>query len=323
MITGRVASIPLLLVAPDVSVVWVTGAAGFIGTHLTRYLAAEGVSYGGVGNPPDSAVTESALPGNWVAGAVSTDTLDRLATLTGAPACVFHLAGGASVGASLADPELDFDRTVGGSERLLEWLRHNAPTAELVVASSAATYGGGHESAIGLDAPKRPCSPYGEHKLMVERMCRAAAGDHGLKVAIIRFFSVYGAGLRKQLLWDISCKLTTTGGADLGGTGDELRDWIEISDAVRLLVLARERAAVSAPIFNGATGVGTSVRDIATGLAAALGHQQQAITFSGTRRAGDPVDLVARADSLMPGFRPQVPVVAGLDRYANWFKASR
>lgn len=305
------------------SAVWITGAAGFIGAHLTRHFASRGVTCGGVGNPPGLATADDELPEIWVPGSVSVDTLDRLATLTGVPACVFHLAGGASVGASLADPTLDFEKTVGGSQCLLEWLRYDAPTAKVVVASSAAVYGGGHGDAIGLDAPKRPCSPYGEHKLAVENLCRAHSDAYGREVAIVRFFSVYGAGLRKQLLWDIGCKLAKTGSANLGGTGEELRDWIEISDAVRLLEMAGEHASVSVPIFNGATGTGTAVRSIATGLAAALGCRQDAISFSGVRRPGDPVDLVARADSLMPGFRPNVSLAAGIDRYASWFEARR
>jgi UDP-glucose 4-epimerase len=76
-------------------------------------------------------------------------------------------------------------------------------------------------------------------------------------------FSVYGEGLRKQLLWDCGVKLMAAADPiELGGSGEELRDWIHIDDAVAMLRRIAGMAGVDCPIFNGGSGVAAKVRDI-------------------------------------------------------------
>ena len=99
----------------------------------------------------------------------------------------------------------------------------------------------------------------------MESLCRAYAENFGLHVAIVRMFSVYGAGLEKQLVWDLCGKLAVAGDSPvvLGGTGRELRDWLHVSDAAALLWLARAQCDGSCPVVNGGTGIATSIREVA------------------------------------------------------------
>ena len=89
-----------------------------------------------------------------------------------------------------------------------------------------------------------PMSPYGQHKLMMEQLCRSYAMIFGLRSTVARLFSVYGPHLRKQLLWDICSRLERNGRTlVLGGTGAEIRDWTDVRDVARLLTKIGELPA--------------------------------------------------------------------------------
>lgn len=240
----------------------------------------------------------------------------------GAPDCVFHLAGGSSVGAAIASPLEDFARTVGTTAQLLDWVRLESPASRVVAVSSAAVYGAGHSGGIGEDRAQTPFSPYGYHKLMMEQLCRSYAASFGTRVAVARLFSVYGSFLQKQLLWDLCTKLAS-GAAEigLGGTGEELRDWTDVRDVARALLLIRDLASEGVPVVNVGSGKATSVRDVAARVLAAW-PTPAPVVFSGRSRAGDPFSLVADNTRLSAlGFQWEIPVETGLADYVRWYLA--
>lgn len=303
----------------------ITGAHGFIGQHLAGTLAQQGHTVIGLGHGtwPDAEATGCGVT-RWLNGDISSSNLHALQAAHGRPETIFHLAGGASVGAAVAHPREDFFRTVATTVELLEWLRQESPQTRLVAVSSAAVYGAGHEGPIAENAVLRPYSPYGHHKLMMESLCRSYGATYGLKAVVARLFSVYGRGLRKQLLWDLCSKLESGGGSvELGGSGNELRDWTDVRDVVLALAQAAPLAEADTPTLNVGSGVATSVRQIAEHLMAAWSGSTapRGLAFSGRSRAGDPFSLQAdatRLDAL--GFNWQVPVAQGLADYVDWFK---
>lgn len=305
--------------------VWVTGAAGFIGRHLVRHLAGTGVRVGGLDLAGAAPAEIAQLVAGWQSGAVSPGVLSALADETGLPDTLFHLAGGSSVGASLGNPYGDFAATVGGTGLLLDWLRSSAPDTRLVIASSAAVYGNLHAGPIGDGAETAPFSPYGAHKFAIETICRGWAGSFGLRVAAARLFSVYGPGLTKQLLWDLSGKLCSAAPViTLGGTGNELRDWTHIDDVVRALVAVASLASPEMPVVNAGTGRADSVRMIAECLTRAHGRDPECLRFSGESRPGDPFSLVAASGRLADtGFEWRMPLTDGIAGYADWYRARR
>jgi UDP-glucose 4-epimerase len=142
----------------------------------------------------------------------------------------------------------------------------------------------------------------------------------GIKAAMVRLFSIYGEGLKRQLLWD-ACRKLTGGTASFSGTGNEARDWIHVSDAASLLAEAAERASEDVPVCNGATGLGVPTRLIVEELRAALGVTAPA-RFDGVARAGDPACLVGSADIARGwNWTPTVAWRDGMRRYASWFRA--
>ncbi|MGA7595800.1 MAG: SDR family oxidoreductase [Gallionella sp.] len=304
--------------------IWITGGKGFIGRHLARQVSESDDIVSGIGHglwPAEE--TGKWGYSNWSNGEIDAANLSQLARASGLPEVVYHLAGGSSVGASLQNPHEDFRRSVASTAQLLEWLRLNAPDASVVGVSSAAVYGAGHAGRIHEDAAVSPYSPYGTHKAMMENLCRSYAENFGLRVAIVRLFSVYGAGLEKQLIWDLCCKLAAAKSNTvlLGGTGRELRDWLHVNDAAALLALVRARCDTGCPVINGGTGIATSTREVADMACQAWGNGASA-EFSGVARKGDPASLVAdctQASGL--GFRPRILLAEGIRETVGWYKS--
>ena len=303
--------------------VWITGANGFIGRYLARELADAGHAVDGIGH---GAMEESEKRRfglqTWVNGEIDAANLNALATERGVPSAIFHLAGGSSVGLSIALPFEDFSRTVASTARLLEWMRSSAPQTRLIVASSAAVYGAAHGGPIAEDAGLVPMSPYGQHKLMMEQLCSSYAVTFGVRSTVARLFSVYGPRLRKQLLWDICSRLQQDSRTlVLGGTGAEVRDWTDVRDVSRLLARIAEQPQQEAfRVINGGSGRGTTVAEIAQMLVRHWGGNVT-VRYSGIVRAGDPFSLVADAAGLdRLSFDWRVPIEQGLVDYVKWFK---
>ena len=303
--------------------VWITGANGFIGRYLARELADAGLDVDGIGHGAMEEPERQRLGLlTWVNGEIEAANLNALATGRGLPSAIFHLAGGSSVGLSIALPFEDFSRTVTSTARLLEWMRSSAPQTRLIVASSAAVYGADHGGPIAENAELVPMSPYGHHKLMMEQLCRSYATTFGIRSTVVRLFSVYGPRLRKQLLWDICSRLQHDSRTlELGGTGAEIRDWTDVRDVARLLVcIAKKPQQETFRVVNGGCGRGTSVAEVAQMLVRHWGGNV-AVRYSGIVRAGDPFSLLAD-DAMLGriGFAWRVLLDQGLADYVAWFK---
>lgn len=305
-------------------IVWVTGAYGFIGRHLSKLLNRQGYLVAGIGhgNWADFESKDSAAWGlsHWFESDVDYAGFENLLKISGPPKKIFHLAGGSSVGYSQKFPHLDFQRTAHSISSLLEWVRINSTDTSVVLASSAAVYGAGHQQPIKEDCDSTPFSPYGFHKRIAEMQLQSYSENFGLRTAAVRLFSVYGAGLRKQLLWELSNRINKeTSTLELFGTGDEVRDFIHVEDAVRLLELAGRSANYQSPAFNGGTGIPRTVKEVAQEL---CNSRQQYIDlkFNGEQRPGDPLYLVAdsqKAETI--GFKPQIEFTSGIKSYSHWF----
>jgi UDP-glucose 4-epimerase len=306
--------------------IWITGCRGFIGRHLASWLALQGHTVVGIGHGPWPAAEAKAWGvQRWLNGGIRASNLEQLLRDGGCPDYIFHLAGGSSVGASIANPYEDFARTVATTAELLEWMRLAAPKARLVSVSSAAVYGAGHTGPIREENALLPFSPYGYHKLMMENLCLSYAANYGLSVAVVRLFSVYGSWLKKQVLWDMCSSLA--GGTRqlvLGGTGEELRDWTDVRDVVRALEFAMGLPSdPDAPaVFNAGSGQATSVSRIAAMVLESWPAPAK-VVFNGIARSGNPCSLVADGWYLETrGFAWSVPVNRGVRDYVQWYLQS-
>jgi UDP-glucose 4-epimerase len=172
---------------------------------------------------------------------------------------------------------------------------------------------------IAVDDPLNPASPYGLHKKMAEDLCRAYGRHFGVRSALVRLFSIYGVGLRKQLLWDACGKI---GGGDptFGGTGRETRDWLHVEDAAALMLHGAHHASVACPVVNGGTGEATPISMIVNAIAEDLGVDESP-RFSGASRPGDPTDYQADiSGALAWGWTPTRRWRDEVRAYTQWFK---
>ena len=295
----------------------VTGAHGFIGRHVASLLASRGFVVKGVGHggwdgpgPQQYGITF------WHSADV---TLESLVTYADEPDVIFHCAGSGSVAFSMNHPHQDFNRTVAATAAVLEYVRLHSPRTAVVYPSSAAVYGAAEQLPIRESDGLNPVSPYGAHKLLAEDLCRSYGRHFGVAVAMVRFFSVYGDGLQKQLLWD-ACSKLSRGESSFFGTGSELRDWLHVTDAAELLLAAAQQATPSCPVVNGGAGAGTTVREVLTVISRGFGLDAP-VRFNGTPRPGDPLGYHADVEAARAwGWRPNVPWQEGVARYAEWFK---
>jgi len=295
----------------------ITGAYGFVGRHVARAAAQQGylvtaLGHGAWGREEwrDWGIQE------WRQADVTPETM---MTYAGEPDVIFHCAGSGSVFYSVSHPFQDYQRTVSTMLSVLEYIRVHSPGTRLVVPSSAGVYGVAQRMPIRVADPLNPVSPYGVHKRIAEELCQSYAKSFGLQVAIARLFSVYGIGIRKQLIWD-ACQKMSAGQFGFAGTGDETRDWLHVDDAASLMLTGVAHASRDCPVVNGGTGAAVAIRDVVVQIARELGLSQSP-EFSGQVRAGDPVHYQADLEGALAwGWRPQRVLAAELSAYVDWFK---
>jgi UDP-glucose 4-epimerase len=221
--------------------VLITGAHGFLGRYCAAEFASNGYRVIGIGHGAWSAAEAAAAGVDlWFERDVS---LTALAELPGCPDAIVHAAGSGSVSFSLSRPREDFERSVETTLALLEYARLADGAPHLVLLSSAAVYGCAGAEPLAVDVPSHPTSPYGVHKNLAEQLCASYRDHFGVASSVIRFFSVYGPGLKKQLLWEACSRMSAAPSRNIlefFGSGAETRDWLHAVYAARLVRMVAE-----------------------------------------------------------------------------------
>lgn len=307
--------------------VLVTGGAGFIGSHLVDALVTRGCDVRVVDDL--SAGDEAHLAGARAQGRVElvvADVRDRAAMRRAVRNVdvVMHLAM-RCLRVSLFDPDQAHDVNAGGTLSLLEACREAGPKRFLHVSSSE-VYGTATTDAMAETHPTSPTTVYGASKLAGERYAIAYWHTAGLPVVVARPFNTYGP--REQETGPSGEVIPRMVMRALGGTpppifgdGRQTRDFSFISDTVRGLVAACECDRLVGDVVNIASGREVSIARVAElvcarcapGLAALRGDPRPADV---RRHRGD----TAKARRLL-GYRAEVAIEAGIDRYVEWFRA--
>lgn len=290
--------------------VLVTGAGGFIGSKLTDLFLYEGFNIKGW----DRINTEKFD---------NIDMLDQEAVISELrkyrPNIIIHCAGSADVGKSVQYPETDYAGNVTITHNLLFALHKlHMEETRVVFLSSAGVYGNPIELPITEDMPVNPLSPYALHKVMCEDMCRYFKNNYGMNIKVARIFSAYGAGLRKQIFWDMHLKAEKTGKLEMFGTGNESRDYIHVNDVIQSLYLLATSES-DEMIFNVANGEETTIRQATEWFAECAGISKKMISFNGFAREGDPINWRADNSRIKKlGYKKSVEMKDGLQEYVNW-----
>lgn len=297
----------------------VTGAGGFLGSHIAEHFAAQGHEVTAVGRFSHEGVRPHASLQGFV-GMTLPDVRFVEAVRARRPAVLIHCAGTASVPDSVKHPYGDFQRTVDVCAFVLETLRTEAPECHFVLLSSAAVYGNPETLPIVESTPTKPVSPYGYHKMLCELLAREAAELHGIRTATVRIFSAYGPRQRKQVVFDLFRKFLRPGEepVEILGTGEETRDFIHAADVAASIQAIVDRRASG--LFNLASGESTSIETLASAIAATMASRK-AIVFTGNRRRGDPVNWRADIGRLRElGFQARFTMKHGLEDVWSWLR---
>ncbi len=314
--------------------VFVTGAAGFVGSRLSKALVARGDTVVGLDNFNDYYGRDhkdrhlaDLLP---LAGfrLVEGDLRDAagLRDLFGRerPDAVAHLAGMAAVRYSVEHPLLYADVNVQGSVNLLDAARlaGNKPTC--VLASTGSVYGRDTPVPFKEDAAAdHPLAPYPASKRAMELFAHSYAHLYGLPVTVVRFFNVYGPHGRPDMMpWQWTLKILAGQPLSLYNGGNMKRDWTYVDDIVDGLLLAIDKRLPN-EILN--LGCASPVANLAfvSILERLLG--KKATIVDAPVPASEP--LITYADVTkareMLGYEPKVPVAEGLRRFVEWMRAER
>lgn len=300
----------------------ITGASGFLGTWLADAAYDSGYKIIGID------LRAPCKPQIWANFATSScDTTDLVELLKGETLyAVCHLAGGASVAASVNDPYADFSSLLPGTARLALFISKVQPQARLYLFSSAAVYGNPKRLPIGEGSEVLPISPYGAHKATSESLLFHYARIFNLKVTAFRIFSVFGPGLKKQLIWDVGQNALTavkegTSAIVLFGTGNESRDFIYVKDVCKaVLTVVAHGSKRNAEIYNLASGVESTIAEVASCLVKKLKVDIK-VSFNGGVRLGDPMNWRADISKLQElGYHSDYNLESGLMEVAAWMQ---
>lgn len=304
--------------------VLVTGGEGFIGSELARTLAAADTLVTVIDRTPQECVKNLQPVLNqieYIPAELNKVALEELLRAK-AFSAIFHLAGSASVPASVVDPIHDFNSNAIPTLNLVDALRRLHSSTHLVVFSSAAVYGDTCAEVIDENNPTAPISPYGVSKLAAERYVTVYSQLYGLNAAVVRPFTVYGPQLRRQVIYDFMCKLSRGEAFTAFGDGSQVRDFCYVTDTVDAALMVEQHGQLRGEIYNVASGSGCTIKRILDELTQLL-RVQCPVQWSGTVRQGEPQRWVADIGRLQSlGWQPQVDIHEGLSRTVAWYQST-
>ncbi|MDB6168653.1 MAG: hypothetical protein JWM88_1517 [Verrucomicrobia bacterium] len=299
----------------------VTGAAGFIGSHTTDHLLAEGHVVVGVDNFRSG--HRENLVGALRSSSFSLHEMDvaqpgTVAELVGRerPDAILHLAALVSVQESVANPELNYSLNLHATHLVAEAARRHG-VRRVVFASSAAVYGDAAALPIRENSAMRPVSPYGAAKLASENLLLGHAAAYGFTVRCQRFFNVFGprqdpASPYSGVVSIFARRYREGLPVTIYGDGRQTRDFIAVADVARSNALAATRPGLASGAVNICTGRATSLLELAGHFARHYGsvpapRHAPARTGDVIHSLGDPA---AAATQL--GFAARTTVAEGL-----------
>ena len=309
----------------------VTGAAGFIGSHLCEALLERGDRVVGLDNFNDfydPAIKRANLAGPLARpgfALVEGDIRDAAAVARvfreHAPTSVVHLAAMAGVRPSLQDPALYHDVNCTGTAVVLQAARA-AGVGRFVFGSSSSVYGGNPKVPFHEDDDvSRPVSPYAATKRANELTCHTFHHLYGMDIACLRFFTVYGPRQRPEMAIHKFVRLTEAGQPlPLFGDGRSERDYTYVDDILDGVLKAHDRSR-GFRVYNLGESRTISLRDLVAAIGRATGREPR-VDWQPPQPGDVPRTYadVGRAKAEL-GYAPKVDLDEGLRRFVAWYRS--
>ena len=315
--------------------VFVTGGAGYIGSVCVEELLNAGhevTVFDNLSEGHRSAVDRRA---KFVLGDLADRALITCAVQESGADAIIHYAAHSLVGESMTNPSKYFRNNVAHGQNLLD-AAAGARVKKFVFSSTCATYGMPERMPMTEDLPQRPINPYGESKLMFEKMLQWYQQIHGLEFVAFRYFNAAGASaqfgehhrIETHLIPNVlAVALGQKTHCDLFGTDYPTVDGTCVRDYIHIVDLAQAHILALAPgprgFFNLGNGEGYSVREVIRACEKVSGKSIAVVEKP--RRPGDPPRLVAGAAKAMSelGWQPQFPKLEDIVATAwKWHQAN-
>jgi UDP-glucose 4-epimerase len=290
----------------------IIGSKGFIGSHCEKYFS-EKADVWGCDVIPDYNNNKY-----FTIDSTNVDFSEVFQTQN-FDVCI-NCSGAASVPDSLVHIQRDFQLNVINVFKILDAIKRFSPSCKFLNLSSAAVYGNPVVLPVKENHPLNPVSPYGFHKKQAEEICQEFHQIFSLKTCLLRIFSAYGEGLRKQIFWDLSQKTRNSNEILLFGTGDETRDFVHILDLVAQIELVIKNAEFKGEFINSANCDQIKIRDLA-GLFINKANWVGKISFNNITKKGDPLNWCADISILKRfGYKQKISIENGIENYIKWVK---
>lgn len=288
----------------------VTGASGFIGSHLTRYLSERGhevlrIDVRGVDRPVDVA---------------SFEQVNRFFA-ENRPESVIHLAAIASIPECIRDPKRCFEVNVLGTLNVVEAsVRHGV--SRLIYASSANVYGARPRTPVTEDEPLRPRSPYDHTKVAAESVVMSYVSSKGLDAVVFRSWKIFGEGEPETSVTTRFIDACLKGDPiPLYNGGRDVTDPYHVLNYCRAVELALNADGISGEVFNLGTGNRISIRELADLIRRLTGSSSELVDLPPrTDQEREPMisyPSIEKARRVL-GYEPVLGLEDGLRRLIEW-----
>ena len=240
----------------------------------------------------------------------------NLVNLNFKPNVIIHCAGSGSVTKSIQNPKIDFEKNVNTTKELIKFISELTKKPKVIMFSTAAVYGNSCEKN---KKQLKPISPYGRNKLKSENILLKKSKKFKFELIILRFYSIYGVGLKKQLIWD-ACEKINNKINDFYGSGNEMRSWINIKDVNRLIQLLIKKRSISNQTLDISGNDVVKNKFLVKKLFKLL-NTNKVPYFNKKNKKGDPTDQIFNNSILKNlGWKPKINLSNGLKEYVQWYK---
>lgn len=310
----------------------VTGGAGFIGSHVVHALLREGHQvtviddFNDYYDPAIKRANVASFHGYFEVAEMDLREWEPVRELFArvSPDAVIHLAARAGVRPSILDPKLYIDTNISGTFHVLEASRL-AGCRRILFASSSSVYGASKTVPFREDLPLlQTLSPYAATKIAGEQLCGNYVNLHGMRIACLRFFTVYGPGQRPDLaIHSFTDAIENGRSIKQFGDGTTRRDYTYIDDIVQGVMGALSFVDGAGPrfeIFNLGENETITLAELITSIEKALG--KKAIIERYPEQKGDmPLTSadITKARTLL-GYAPHTPIREGIPKFVAWYR---
>ena len=305
----------------------VTGASGFIGSHLVDQLLAKGYNVIGIDNMRTGRkenLSEAMKSDRFRFMNADIRDDDLASKIDCEIHAIYHLAAISSVKMSIEDPLQVNDVNTRGTLNIME-LAREVSAKRIVFSSSAAVYGNPEEMPVHEDSTLNPLSPYAASKIAAEMYIRSYSASYDIGSTILRYFNVYGPRQAFSEYSGVVSIFVNQALADkplkIEGDGEQTRSFVHVSDVARATILAGEQETAIGAIVNiSGTGL-VSIKQIAQLIKENVQGSKSEIIHVPSR-VGDVKDSIGnieRAQKLL-GFTPEIPLERGLHETVEWYR---